>query len=521
MAGLAAISLIYVGSWAGASVVFVLVAFVTFARRDIRACRVAQGHLVHAGPVRRASGNRKHQDGMAMPWVLRPESIVVGASGFLASSAAVPENSEAYVHAGFTVFGAELRRLRVEAGHSLTRMAGLVHYSKAQLSKIETGRKSPTPDLARRCDAILDTGGKLASLVSTRPSEALPSEEGGNGEVWMMHLGSDGGSWFQPVARRRILAGGVASVLAFGLGGNAPLTGTGSPLESFRAMFDQFRQLGQTGSASVVLPALIAQTHTMRVLAEQAKPADRREILKLGARYAEYAGWMFQEAGDDPAALWWTDRAVEMAAAGEDHDLATYSLVRRALVALYRQDIRQTIEPADEARRAKVPARIRGLAAQRVAQGHALAGDYDACMRNLDQARELLSAREPESAPTLGPTNPDDPSAMVAGWCLYDLGRYEQSAAILDRELPRVRATALRSRARFGMRRALAHAAAGNTDYACSLVPELLDMSDTVGSATVATDIRSLDRTLARFSARSSVRELQPRLTLSLHQYVS
>ncbi len=32
----------------------------------------------------------------------------------------------------------------------------------------------------------------------------------------------------------------------------------------------------------------------------------------LRARYAEYAGWMWQESGNDGAALWWTDKAVEM-----------------------------------------------------------------------------------------------------------------------------------------------------------------------------------------------------------------
>lgn len=420
---------------------------------------------------------------------------------------------------GFRPFGAELRRLRVDAGYSLTRMAGLVHYSKGHLSKIETGQKRPTPDFARRCDVVLMAGGKLADLASTPPSEALHSDGSGNSEVWMMHLSSDSASWFQPVERRRILAGGVASVLAIGLGGQAAVASEGSLLESFRAMFDQFRQLGQTASPSVVLPGLIAQTHTLRVLAAQASPRARREILVLGARYAEYAGWMSQESGDDRAALWWTDRAVEMAAAGEDHDLATYSLVRRALVTLYRNDARQTIELAGEAQQAKVPARIRGLAAQRAAQGHALAGHYDSCMRSLDQARQLLSAADPQSAPMLGTTNLDDPAAMVAGWCLHDLGRYEQAAVALDHQISRVPPTALRSQARYGMRRALAHAAAGNTDYACLLVREMLDAADTVSSATIATDLRFLNRTLVRFNSRSSVRELQPRLTASLHQH--
>lgn len=64
------------------------------------------------------------------------------------------------------------------------------------------------------------------------------------------------------------------------------------------------------------------------------------------------------------AALWWTQRAVDLATAGDDPHLAAYGLVRRALVTLYREDAEQTIELARLAQNGGVPPRIRGLAAQ-------------------------------------------------------------------------------------------------------------------------------------------------------------
>lgn len=63
------------------------------------------------------------------------------------------------------VFGAELRRLRIRAGLTLSQFAAAVHYSKSQLSKIENGLRRPTPEFARLCDAVLGTGGTLARLV--------------------------------------------------------------------------------------------------------------------------------------------------------------------------------------------------------------------------------------------------------------------------------------------------------------------------------------------------------------------
>ncbi|WJE01960.1 helix-turn-helix domain-containing protein [Streptomyces antimycoticus] len=48
-----------------------------------------------------------------------------------------------------TGFGEELRKRRLEAGLSLTALSSSVHYSKAQLSKVERGLKAPSRDLAR------------------------------------------------------------------------------------------------------------------------------------------------------------------------------------------------------------------------------------------------------------------------------------------------------------------------------------------------------------------------------------
>lgn len=419
------------------------------------------------------------------------------------------------------MFGAELRRMRIAAGWSLSRMAGSLHYSKGYLSKIETGSKQPHPDVARRCDALLEAGGRLASLVRARSSKTTLPDVAGDGAQWSMNLAADEASSPRTVDRRQVLSAGAASAVAIGVGGNEARAADRVPLETFRGLFDQFRQLGQTASSSLVLPGIVAQTRALRGLAAQRSSREGRQVLVLGARYAEYAGWMAQESGDERAALCWTDRAVQMAASGGDHDLATYALVRRALLTLYRHDAEQTVELADRARRAAVAPRIRGLAAQRLAQGHALAGDYDACMRGLDEARELLSTAATDALPVLGTTNLDDPAAMVAGWCLHDLGRPQEAASVLDREIRGVPEHALRSQARYGIRRALAHAAAGDVDHACSLAARVLGVADTVQSATVATDLRRLSRTLARFPAASSVRELQPRLTASLHQHTA
>ena len=69
-------------------------------------------------------------------------------------------------------FGRELRRIRTERGLSLARLAEIVHYSKGYLSKIETGTKPASADLARRLDDVLDAGGHLVRLMAAdRPPD--------------------------------------------------------------------------------------------------------------------------------------------------------------------------------------------------------------------------------------------------------------------------------------------------------------------------------------------------------------
>ncbi|GGP96323.1 transcriptional regulator with XRE-family HTH domain [Actinomadura coerulea] len=424
-----------------------------------------------------------------------------------------------------TTFGEELRRRRLAAGFSLTGLAQRVHYSKSQLSKVERGIKSPSRELVRLCDAALDAGGTLVALTQeNRSSDQVTAETGSEEEeVWLMQLSPDGQSRFLPISRRQAVMTGAASVAGMSIGRPAVHSEKEdtSLLGSYRSLFDQYRQLGQASNAGPLVPVLIAQTHALQELSRHVGAGTRQGLLRLGSRYAEYIGWLVQENGDDAGALWWTRRAVELADASGDHNLAAYALVRRALVTLYRDDAEQTIGLARQAQSGGEPPRIRGLAAQREAQGHALAGDYDSCMRCLDQARTLL-AQHAESAesPVIGTTNLPDPAEMVRGWCLYDLGRPGAAAQVIATQLAQVPEGAVRTRVRFGVRGALAHAADGEIDQACLLTRGLLRDITTIGSATVFADLRALARTLSRHPKNPSVSELMPGLGTALRAAV-
>ncbi|MET9203688.1 helix-turn-helix domain-containing protein [Streptomyces bacillaris] len=393
-------------------------------------------------------------------------------------------------------FGAELRRLREEAGMTLKQLAEVTTYSTGHLSKIERGVNPPTMSLAQCCDAYFNAGGRLRRLFSAEDQSA--------------------GSRPRP-ARRRVIVTGVGSLIAARMadGGGSGYVGDQDPPPGalFQEQLHQMKRLGQSLAPGAMLPVLRSQASTVTALASRTTGSSRAGLLITASRFAEYIGWMAQENGDETTALRATAEAVELAQAGGDTDLADYALVRRALVTYYNGDAPRTIALARQAQRSAAPPRVRGLAAQREAQGHALAGDERACRRALERARDLLAADvDPSAGPVLGTTQLKDPVSMVEGWCLHDLGRPRQAADVLERQCRRIAPHALNTRARYGLRHALALAASGEIERSCETARELLAFMSVVPSATVRTDVRRLDREWSRFRGNPVVRGLRPAL---------
>ncbi|MFE0027261.1 helix-turn-helix domain-containing protein [Amycolatopsis sp. NPDC059021] len=407
-------------------------------------------------------------------------------------------------------FGANLRRIRDESGLSLAQLAAKINYSKSYLSKIENDLKPPTADIAKRCDSLFGTAGFLSAMVTAgeRP-DGDQDEDVADDEVWVMVAGDDGERRFHRLPRREVLTG-VGAAAGFALTGGARAVVDEPTLAGLRTMFGQYRLLGTTSSPATVLAPVIAHVDTLRALAAAGHPESvRRQLLLLASRAAEYAGWMSQEAGDERAALWWTHRSVAFAEAGGDEHFASYALIRRAEIAMYRQDPLTTIELATLAQADRAAgARILGLAARCEAQGHALVGDRAAYRRALDRAAALLAEADP-AVPVLGSSSVSDEVALADGWSLYDLGRPAEAAAALDRQFPGITASARRARARFGARRVLAHAGNGEIDHACELAPAVLADAAQVDSATVRVDLRELARVLARWPGHPAARELR------------
>lgn len=410
---------------------------------------------------------------------------------------------------GRETFGVELRRRRQQAELSLSQLAARVHYTKGYLSKIESGSQSASATFVRMCDAALEANGELVALA-TAPTrvEHDGHDDGPTDGAWTMSLSPDGTGHFAPVATRDVGAAFWPSPTP----GRDPVEPS-TTLALFRARFQQARSFGQQVSAAVALPMVIVETHALRGLARNLPAESAAGLWRLAAQYAEYAGWMSQESGDDRQAWWWTRTAVQMAARAGDESLRPFALVRKADMTLHADDAHQTIDLARQAQAdtAATP-RVRGLAAQREAQGYALLGDREAYLRAMDLSARLLDESADTPGPKLGTWRMPDTTVMVRGWCLVDLGRPEEAAALLEPGIAAFPDTASRARARYALRTVLALATAGEIDRACDIIEWLATDLRRVDSATVRHDVRLLHREFRRRAGQSRVRELLPLL---------
>ncbi len=143
-----------------------------------------------------------------------------------------------------------------------------------------------------------------------------------------------------------------------------------------------------------VLRLVHAQIELVEAILWQAPRTLRPSLLSLGAKYAESAAWLHEDAGE-ASATFWTGRALEWAQAADDERLVAWALFRRSQQVAAERDASQAVGLAQAARdMGALSAQMRAAITQQEAYGLALDGNEAACQCALDDALGWAAAED-------------------------------------------------------------------------------------------------------------------------------
>ncbi|MCM4082234.1 hypothetical protein [Paractinoplanes hotanensis] len=232
----------------------------------------------------------------------------------------------------------------------------------------------------------------------------------------------------------------------------------------------------------------------------------RRPLLRVGARAAEFTGWLYRDAGHPEAADYWRDRASEWAMEATDYAMPGYILIKKSQSAWDARDATRMLGLAEAVQEGPwaLPARVMAEAVQQQARGMAMLESSRAQVDDtLKRARELLEKDSAAKTPLAAHYDKVLFEVQTA-ICYGESGRPEDAAAIYEATLkPTVFST--RDYAYFSTLRAQTLVAAVLPDDAASVGALIAPDAVAAGSARTIRELVRLGAALGPWRHRPGV----------------
>jgi len=255
---------------------------------------------------------------------------------------------------------------------------------------------------------------------------------------------------------------------------------------------------------------------------EVTRGADRAEMLRFACQFAEFGGWVFQDAADLVCAMHWTDRALDYALELGDQRVIAYTLMRKAMIATESGNPARGLGIANSAlkdRDALTP-RLRAVILRQRSYSNAALGEVLASARDSDEAviEAIAGVKQGETdrAPYCTPTY----AAMEAGASWVLLGHPKTALPILEKsrsDWPDH--TQVRDYTLCVSRLAAAYAAAGELEQACTAAEEVVALAQGLGSRRVVGQIDLLYRRLGKWRQDPAVAGVRGRLKVLVDSF--
>jgi len=248
------------------------------------------------------------------------------------------------------------------------------------------------------------------------------------------------------------------------------------------------------------VPAVCEQITVLEELLLPAREDDRVQVLRLAARYAESAAWLYEDAGDVQQAERWTDRASTWAYEIGDDEMIAWTMFRGSQQAMGGRRAGDVLGLAASALRQSddLPVPMRAAIVQQQAQGHALDGEERACLRLLDQAHELASPVNDDGDARGGHGSFCTPAYVEVqrARCWLELKKPQRAVVTFEHALPALPPVYRRDRGMALAGLASAYAGQGDPEQAATTATMALGIARAAGSVRIMNVLTSVERSL-------------------------
>ncbi|MFD9861269.1 hypothetical protein [Streptomyces alboflavus] len=343
---------------------------------------------------------------------------------------------------------------------------------KTQVSMFENGRRAPGRDYqAIFCEVYQMTRVELGLTLETAPSQldtlpTLPSPR-----------------FSSPAASPEVIS-------------------------YLKSVFVQHTQAEPLVGPRFLVPAVQSQVPLIEELCKEASGPLRDDVVRVGARYAEFLGWLHQDTGDSQSAMLWTNRALDYASELDDPALSSYVFQRRSNIAAEAGQAGYAVGLANAALRhaGALPSQVRAVALRARANSHALLGQDDECDRALDEARTLADRAPDEDS--LAPYCSVSYIDMEAANCALQLRRPEEAVKTLEASLTRWPAEQQRDRGLCLARLATAYAQLEDVEAAYNAASQAAAIAQNTGSARILAELGRVQMLLTPWRKLVEISEL-------------
>lgn len=206
--------------------------------------------------------------------------------------------------------------------------------------------------------------------------------------------------------------------------------------DSLLGTLDLYSNMDNLAGPQSLVSIAPQQLRFVEDLLSNARGKDRELLLHVAARYAEFAGWIYQDTGALNSAMQMSSMALDFAQEVGDEMLISYILMRRSNIATDAKRPELALKLADAAldKATRLPPRYRAVALRQRAHSCAQLDQPDDCASTLELAFKFAE-RSVDSEKDMAQYCTPEYVEMEAAHCWIELGQADKAIGTLRHSL--------------------------------------------------------------------------------------